>query len=190
MSVYIDCPICGHQVIMQEYGEKCYWCGNPISIGQKAEIGTKKAHYNQNLPPLKAEAIQCIKEETKMAEKNTPVPSKPKGYKQLAKYWEDNKEAILSDYRAMAPLKFMRRWGMSANTWQNLKLAWGVQNNRQAKAKAENRARTEAGATSVGEAVIKEHVDVSLSEHDRYLFLLGYQQATREFLKALNIFLE
>ena len=47
------------------------------------------------------------------------------------------------------------------------------------------------GSRPVEETVVKEEkkpapgVDAALTEHERFLILLGYQQATREFLKIL-----
>lgn len=53
MSIYIECINCGKQVICQEHGEMCYWCGKPADD----EVGSEEARYNRNLPPLKAESI-------------------------------------------------------------------------------------------------------------------------------------
>ena len=43
-----------------------------------------------------------------------------------AKYFEDNKEAILQDYRFLALREFLKKWHIATQAWQKLKLLWAV----------------------------------------------------------------
>ena len=106
-----------------------------------------------------------------------PVPARPKKKKQLRKYYEQNKDAIVADYNLMKLLLFFKKWGIGSTAWTKLKAEWGVP--------GKNKSPRAVPAAAKPEAVPEELlVDVSLSEHERYLILLGWQQAAREFLKA------
>lgn len=58
------------------------------------------------------------------------VPPKPKKRKDLWKYYEQNKEAMIADYQSMRVSSFFIKWGLSPLTWQKLKQKWGVPNKR------------------------------------------------------------
>ncbi len=103
-----------------------------------------------------------------------PVPARPKKRKQLRKYFEKNKEAILADYNSMKLILFYRRWGISTNMWIELKKDWSVQG------KHTLHATKEKSESPLGDPP----ADGPLTEHERYLMLLGWQQAAREFMKA------
>jgi len=95
------------------------------------------------------------------------VPKRPKKRKELFKYFERNKEDILVDYQFMKLIDFFHKWGFTSNTWTKLKKRWGIAGKRGPKPTSQE----ETGHKIDGKA---------LSEHDRYLILLGYQQAVRE----------
>lgn len=58
-----------------------------------------------------------------------PVPPKPRKRKLRKKYFEDNKGAILRDYKKLKLKEFLARW-MAVNTWMRLKKEWGIQGKR------------------------------------------------------------
>lgn len=97
------------------------------------------------------------------------VPPRPKKRSKYAEYFEQNKEAIEADYHSMILREFFTKWGMCSTTWQKLKKKWGIQG--KGKATGPKRA-VDTGGTQ------------GSTEHERYLILVGYQQAVREFLKA------
>ena len=108
------------------------------------------------------------------AEEREPVPTRPKKRKHLRKYFEKNKEAILADYTSMKLKDFFKRWGISTNMWIELKKDWSVQGKHNLHA---TRKKSESPPEDPPD-------DGSLTEHERYLILVGWQQAAREFMKA------
>lgn len=107
-----------------------------------------------------------IMQENTVEERVVPPPPK-KGKKRWA-YYEQNKEAILADYYSLKLMEFFKRWRITSTTWLKLKKLWGVIN-KQKRIKPR--------------APVPDN-QIELTEHERYLILLGYQQAVREFLKA------
>jgi len=128
----------------------------------------------------KKEEIMVEPEVIKEAEV-AEVPPKPKNRKKVLPYYEQNKEAMVADYNSMSVSSFLLKWGISTATWQKLKKLWGVP-------KKSKGIRTEkaAPAAEPEKKPLEPEETAPLTEHERYLILLGYQQATREFLKYLK----
>ena len=64
-------------------------------------------------------------------EKQEPVSVAPALIKRRSKYrprshFEDNKEAILGDYRSLTIKEFFDKWHLNSNSWTKLKREWGV----------------------------------------------------------------
>lgn len=113
-----------------------------------------------------AEPVEIInKKEVVMQNKGT-VPSRlsTKKRRNLWEYMDQNKEEILADYRRLRLKDFFKRWSMCTSTWAKLKIKWGVKGK--------------------GKAISPRRVTETLTEHERYLILVGYQMATREILQA------
>jgi len=100
---------------------------------------------------------------------------KPKKRKDNWGYYEQNKEAILADYLLMKLLIFLERWHMTTRTWQMLKKKWEVKN----KWKGSGIRKPKEDKPSTADKEV-----APLTEHERYLLLLGWQQAVREILKS------
>lgn len=118
---------------------------------------------------------EVIMQDNKRSE---PVPTKPKNRKKLKDYWEKNKEAMVADYLSMRVSSFFRKWGISSKTWQGLREKWEIPS----KTKDRGSQSTEKPTTKAAKEAKNE--DVALTEHERYLILLGYQQAVREIFGA------
>jgi len=60
-------------------------------------------------------------------EKSPPeVPPRPKKRRQLQQYFEQNKEAILTDYYSMRLMDFFVKWHLTSTTWIKLKKLWNA----------------------------------------------------------------
>lgn len=118
------------------------------------------------------------KEEVIMVMAERAVPPRPNRRANHPAYYEENKEAILADFTALKLLDFLKKWKISTFTWQKLKRKWEI------KSKQTGRPNTRPGNLNATAKHSTGDVDVSLTEHERYLILLGYQQAVREFLRA------
>lgn len=51
---------------------------------------------------------------------------KPRKKKLVGRYYEQNRELMISDYKSMTLLNFFKKWGMSSPTWMKLRALWGV----------------------------------------------------------------
>lgn len=149
MSLPVNCVNCGKENISGgKPDEACLFCQLPL---------------RKKVPVKRSEVIG--KKEVAMQNKGTVPPrSSTKKRKNLWEYMDQNKEAILADYRRLRLTDFYRRWGFCTSTWQKLKIKWGVKGK--------------------GKATSPRRVTETLTEHERYLILVGYQMATREILKA------
>ena len=173
MSWFVNCANCGKQVLIDGPEDKCYWCHK--GARKKEDIMKKGVTHCE----VCGEEIdndgrhQCIKSAKLPPEEvaDAEVPPRPQKKKKLYEYFEQNKEAILADYRSMTLKGLYSKWRLTATTWTNLKRKWEVQGKGKG---TSSRPEKEKDAT----------VDDALSEHEQYLILLGYQQATREFLEA------
>ena len=142
----------------------CANCGKQVSIDGLASI-CYWCHKNAT----KKEDIMQEKRGT--LEEKALVPTRPKKRKQLWAYFEQNKEAILADYHSMKLLEFFKSWGITSASWLKLKKLWGVQNK---------------GKGTGPKTVKRPSADDTqgLTEHERYLILVGYQMAIMDFLKV------
>lgn len=150
----INCANCGHQTMIGKPEDTCLFCGK-----------------NTN----KKEVIMAEKDST---EERGAIPPKPKNRKKVWGYYEKNKEAMVADYNSMRVSSFFLKWGISSQTWPKLKKKWGISN------KTKGRGSKQVEKTT--QRVVKETTseDTALTEHERYLILLGYQQAVREIFRA------
>jgi len=105
------------------------------------------------------------------------MPTKPKKKKQVGRYYEQNRELMISDYKSMTLVNFFRKWGMSSPTWMKLRALWGVPKKgrggtaRMPASPLKEPPRDDPGSKSEEEiAALKIEV-----EH-----LRGYQQAVRD----------
>jgi len=160
----VDCANCGKQTVVDGPEDNCQFCGKNASKKEVIMVDTEK-HVGEK----------------------TSVPARPKKRKQLRKYYEQHKEAILADYRSMKLYDFFKRWHISTTWWLKLKEDWKVQGKqRKHSLKKEWKlvAPDKAPAAPEVEEAIARSVDAPLTEHEHYLVLLGWQQAAREFLRA------
>ncbi len=149
--------------------DTCLFCGK----------NAREKELAPSVEPLEAEQQQEEKKEVIMAERE-PVPPRPKKRKQLQKYYEQNKEAILADYNSMKLKDFFKRWDISSTAWTKLKVDWEIQG----KHKKQGSKKVWALASPEAPEAVARSVEAPLTEHEHYLVLLGWQQAAREFLKA------
>lgn len=159
-SHFVDCANCGQQTMVDlgRPGDACQFCG-------------KDARKKEVIMAEKEAAVGAVQNYNR-----EPAPTKPKDKRTIGGYWEKNREAMTADYQSMRVSSFISKWGLSSTTWQELKNKWGVPN--------KIRGRAKATKSSIPEPS-EQATDAALTEHERYLILLGYQQATREFLKIL-----
>jgi len=122
MPLIADCKNCGKQVILDGSGpdEKCYFCGEPALKKEVTMVQTSTEEVSNKEQPVPREVGL------------PPIPPKPKERKKLDAYWEENKEAILHDYRTMKLRDFFHRW-MSVSTWIKYKKRWGVKGKQRGK---------------------------------------------------------
>lgn len=123
---------------------------------------------------------EVIVKEQEVAEKTGQVPEKPKKRKLLWKYYDEHKEAILADYQSMPLVKFFERWSIWSSTWDRLKERWQFEGKGKGSGQRKGR-RTDIKPPKSPKT--DESQVVELTERERYLVLLGYQQAVREILK-------
>lgn len=157
MSFYVDCVSCGKQTLVD--GEPGERC---LFCGEPVSSPVQR---------ILSEIIN--KKEVSMQEK--PVKSKPEKRKRRREYFEQNKEAMLADYYLLPIGEFLKKWALSSTTWVNLKRKWNVV--------SKNTRLT--GTPILRDVKLPSPHD--LTEHERYLVLLGYQMAVREFLKEGKI---
>lgn len=155
---YVNCANCGRQVNIESRDDKCYFCGLPA---------------RKRVLAAPSEAIN--KKEDIMAKENgtiEAVPLRSKRRKTHELYFEQNKEAMLADYRSMRLLDFYKRWSVCSTTWHKLKQRWDI------KSKWE----------STGLEPSKPPRDElqGLTEHEHYLVLFGYRMAVRELLDSMR----
>ena len=161
MNLYVNCANCGKQVISNEPDSKCYWCGN---YARYKYAEKKEVTMEQNIGT---------------SEERAPVPRRPKQrLEKLWGYFDQHKEAIIADYRSMTLNDFYKRWHITSSTWLKLKKKWEVPSKGLGGSKKKRHGKTGVKVDQKGDKKVK------LTEHERYLILVGYQMAVREFLKA------
>jgi len=103
------------------------------------------------------------------------------------RYIEAHKAEILADIRELPKAEVMEKWGIGTVTYS--KLGKGIE---KVKAKARRERKPKAPAQAEGKTAAELMLDLAgkgvapLTEHERFLMLLGYQQATREFLAKIG----
>ena len=93
------------------------------------------------------------------------METKPSDKYQILEYYEQHKDEIMADYISLGLNALLGKWHMAALTWGKLRKEWGIEGKRRGPKK---RLASEGASP--------------LTEHERYLVLLGYQQAMREIL--------
>lgn len=120
---------------------------------------------------------EVIMVENKVTAGEGVVPPFPKKRKERRAYFEQNKEAIIADYYSMKLLDFFKRWRITTGRWLKLKIQWGVER--------KDSKRLKQVGKPAPKPVEQAAEDVTaMTEHERYLILLGYQQAVREYLRS------
>ena len=160
----VVCANCGKQTMVNGPEDTCQFCGKHAS---KKEV-------------MMAETSDYVGEDTS-------VPARPKKRKLLRQYYEQNREAILADYKSMKLKDFFKRWGISSTGWTKLKADWNVQGKHKKHGLKKQRKfaiADEVPASPEAPEAVARSVEAPLTEHEHYLVLLGWQQAAREFLKA------
>ena len=79
---------------------------------------------------------------------------------------EEHKEEIMGDARRLKKREVLKKWGITSTTFYKLRKLYAPELIRQSEEKN------------------TDNLPEALTEHERYLVLLGYQMATREFLNA------
>ena len=98
-------------------------------------------------------------------EKPSPGESKKMSIREKHLFIEEHKEEIVRDARKLKKRKTLDKWGISNTTLYKLKKLYAPE------------------LISQSEEENTDDLPEALTEHERYLILLGYQMATREFLK-------
>lgn len=136
-----------------EQGE-CIYC-HQVTIYKKGVTGEGKAKITRlgringnivipdngmalDLSEADAKDLGAVDVEDKETEQRTldPTPrSKPRKEKETRIHYDErvkNKEAMIQDYYSLTLMKFLKKWQLSTNTWQKLKLKWGVKSKKKA----------------------------------------------------------
>ena len=168
----VDCVHCGCQTMIDIHvpGDTCLFCDKPAL--RQFRIKEKKEDIMET-----------------PTQPNPEVPPRPKKRKQLPAYYEENKEAIIAAYRTLGTRQFLKVWHISTKRWMQLRKDWkepskGTGNRYGLSKKVEKGDKKLSSQEKVKPE--EGEVDVSLSQRDQYLILIGYQQATRECLKMLS----
>ncbi len=86
-------------------------------------------------------------------------------------YIEEHKEEILKDARTLEKDEVLKKWDISLSALNKLKKASELQKDK------------DIWVPNAPNLIRQGEEPVALTEHERLLILLGYQQAVREFLK-------
>ena len=131
MSIYADCGLCGRQLIVDSYQERCYWCGNDPYTKKPAaaanEQGGERVTTGVPISQLPQETIDRLGLNDAQAEdKFGPVPPKPKKNRQIYRWLEDNADRIVAEVKEVGTKTVRERWQMSNNTWTRFKKRHGL----------------------------------------------------------------
>jgi hypothetical protein len=122
---------CGFTLI--KHGDPNYKdsAGNPNnkdSVGMATPVAQPVAKPVGAAPVAQPKPVEKLPETlTEAIGKSTAAPKKPAKRKDIWKFFDDNKEAMLDDYKTMTQLHFLDKW-CSTTTWMKLKKRWGVEN--------------------------------------------------------------
>jgi len=174
------CPICGGDVYAEivDYGvveHRCFQAGHLVSDEHINKVQAERGAIRQKLTKEKKEA--------------TVVDYKEMNMQRRGRYIKEHLVEIVEDIKVMSDADVMAKWGFKDSTCYELRkkhapgTLGGKKNKKPRKtpvAKTGAKEKTAPGSTSATEDT------APLTEHERYLILLGYQQATREFLQSLK----
>lgn len=159
MRWFVDCANCGKQVSIDGPASKCYWCGkNATKIEEVAPSETVELS--------KDEAKVMVTEEEKAKFRATNVRGK-------TKWLEKHMAEIVADIRSLSRKEILKKWPFKASVLLKITKLHAP----------EMVGHTRTGKEKKEESATSEDTS-SLTEHERYLMLLGYQMAVREFLAA------
>lgn len=99
-------------------------------------------------------------------QEHSPSELKKMGIREKHRFIEEHKEEIIRDARRLKKREILKKWDISSTTFYKLKKLYAPELLRQ------------------NEEEKTDDLPEALTEHERYLILLGYQMAVREFLKA------
>lgn len=143
---------------------KEFWCRDCANCGKQVMvqgIPEEKCYWCGRSPHRKEVILKD----------NHSEPKKASRYEKH-RFIEEHKKEIQDDIGKLPQGEVLKKWDICTTTYY--KLGKGI-----AKVKTKARKKTRAKAPSkIGTQVEK------LTVHERYLVLLGYQMAVREFLKA------
>ena len=124
-------------------------------------------------------------------EKETVKQAQPEfrdmNIQQRGRYIKEHLAEIVEDIKAMGDADVMARWGFKGTTCRSLRIRHAPETRMKKSKKPRKALAAKTGAkekTATGSTSASEDT-APLTEHERYLILVGYQQATREFLQKL-----
>ena len=112
------------------------------------------------------------------------VLPRPKNRKKVWDYLEQEKEAILADYQALKLGEFFTKWRIGPSTWMKLKAKWEVKSKGKGNRGVKRSVEVAQNVDKTGPGMAPDLI--GLTEHERYIYLLGYRQAVRERLVSRN----
>ena len=104
---------------------------------------------------------------------------------QRGRYIKEHLAEIVRDIKIMGDADVMEKWGFKGTTCRSLRIRYAPET-REKKNKKPRKAlvaKTDAKEKTATDSTPATEDTAPLTEHERYLILLGYQQATREFLQ-------
>lgn len=131
-SEYIDrathigtCKLCGQERYYDPWNKAGVQLLKRGHIDGKLTMVTPPSGVSKvPVPAVKKEGKPMARSTSKVEEHS--VPPRPKKWKLRAKYYEDNKDAIIADYYSIHLRDFFKRWHLSVTTWMKLKKLWSV----------------------------------------------------------------
>lgn len=149
---------------------------NCVNCGKQTMIDLKNPEDNCQFCGKNARKKEVI-----MAEKEGMIDRakyEAMGRLKRSKWIKEHLEEIMVDIRSMSKDEVVEKWPFGPSTYGKLRRIHAPEIIGQQGAKTLKKPTQKTIKETTGE-------DVALTEHERYLILLGYQQATREFLKNL-----
>lgn len=168
MSWYVNCANCGKQVSIDAPTSICYFC--------EKNATTKEITKKEDKP--------MVTVDERIEYKRLPMQER-------GKWLKDHMEAIVADIRSMSKAEVLEKWPFSISAFYKIKRVHTPELTRkrvvelkQGRDEVPPKIKVEAPEPVLEEKPIDKTKMTALTEHERFLMLLGYQQATREFLKA------
>jgi hypothetical protein len=110
----------------------CGELGRYNDKGEYERIKPGDPNYKDPVVPVAPFKGQIAQQVTKPAEKETevapePVPLKPEGLMNIARYYLDNKDRIISDIKTLGRTEAGKRWDIQSGQLSFLLQRWGVE---------------------------------------------------------------